>query len=87
MTQAYLTSFYRSDVTSSCIIFQDVGEFLVHVRDADVAHPDGGGRGAQQRLGDGTDHRDDERRARALQRLVHRTPQLSDRAPVRFLRY
>ena len=72
------------DVSGSTfgISFQDIRQFLVHAGDADVAPADGAGRGEELELGDDADDSDDECYARALQRLVHRTPQLPDRTSV-----
>ena len=75
------------DVSGSTfgISFQDIRQFLVHAGDADVAPADGAGRGEELELGDDADDSDDECYARALQRLVHRTPQLPDRTSVSIL--
>ena len=67
------------------VSFQDIRQFLVHASDSDVAPSDGTGRGEELELGDDADDSNDERYARALQRLVHWTPQLPDRASVSIL--
>ena len=65
--------------------FQDIRQFLVHAGDADVAPSDGAGRGEELKLGNYADDSNDECHARALQRLVHWTPQLPDRTSVSML--
>ena len=67
------------------VSFQDIRQFLVHAGNTDVAPSDGAGRGEELELGDNADDSNDERYARALQRLVHWTPQLPDRTSVSIL--
>ena len=64
------------------VFFQDIRQFLVHAGDTDVSPADGAGRGEEPELGDDADDSNNERYARVLQRLVHRTPQLPDRTSV-----
>ena len=64
------------------VSFQDIRQFLVHAGDTDVAPSDGAGRGEELKLGNYADDSNDECHARALQRLVHWTPQLPDRTSV-----